>query len=653
MRKILIALALALIVLLSGCLGGSTYNYIFVGGEDGLTVSFVGSNPPARVFQNRDFSVILQLENRGEYNIPEEAIRILFSNGQTFGVEDADIVQSNSNMLQKRIKAETDFIPGGVEYISFEELSYSGPTMLTEDSPISLSLDVCYPYKTTSVADVCVSTKIDSDICDPLGEPIVQTTGGPILVSKIKQLSSATSGDKVWVDLEIDFELVGDGKIYDIRDECSNLDNDSVLTIEQISIGGQTFSSKDEVSELCSGKDNRIGLHPEDKTQTIICNIPVENVIDDYTDRFTITVIYNHAFFINKQISVMPVLESIQKCIEIDDCPEGMYCEQPGFCRTVIPDDELCGLPVNEDPDLSCAGGFCKTKTNEDGEELGCVCASERATGERACTRYYTCDDVGDTIRGHAEGVEFEYTNHCYDTDEGQVDQCFGSDCYVMTYSCDGILHVQTAEPVGESLCVDGVLVESKIDYSTHLHGAEAIDYDDCCYMQYKYTADCPEDVTKYPQCAYAEPEKLVGRANYVAVGADIGGCRSDCVLYCELNEDITITDNCQREENSNSGGFSDSQNGAVVGTDMGDIYTDWIKVCELEGATVDWDNCEQVESFYKGFTIRDDYILVELDVKDDICGGAEDKCSPGDKCQVSWAKYCHMLKDANGLNSI
>jgi hypothetical protein len=377
MRFIPIATIFAMVFLVSGCamfpFGSNSEPDVvtFLGGEEGLDISFVGNNPPPRVFQNRNFNVILKLENHGEQNIAAEEIRVLLSNSKTFGYENLP-VQNNSEILTKRLSTETGFIPGGIEYISFYDLSYSGSTMLTEDSPVSIAVDVCYPYKTTAVADICVSREAaESDICDPIGTPSIDSTSGPLEVTKLNQLyngkvSFAEENNDVSVGVRIEFDIIGDGDLYGIQTDCNTLSNNAhnVITVDKITIGNETYL-EDQIIDRCSS--NELELSDDDGTGFINCDFVVEGVTYDFEERFTITLSYLHSQLLTKKISVMPVLESMKKCITSDECnskddPDTwkMYCEQPGFCRTKIPSGVECGLPMDsENTAITCADGEC------------------------------------------------------------------------------------------------------------------------------------------------------------------------------------------------------------------------------------------------------------------------------------------------------
>jgi hypothetical protein len=394
MRIVPITAVFAMLVLVSGCTmlpfgtQPTSDTVTFLGGEEGLDVSFVGNNPPARVFQNRNFNVLLRLENHGEQNIDAEAVRVLLSNSATFGYKDVP-VKNNSESLTKRLSTETGFIPGGIEYVSFYDLYYSGSTMLTEDSPVSIAVDVCYPYKTIAVSDVCISREAaESDICDPLGEPRVDSTSGPLEVTKVNQLyngrvSFAEYNNDVSIGVRIEFDIIGDGDLYGIQTDCNNLDNDfwKVITVDKITIGNETYIGE-QIEDHCSSDVFELDTEGEG---FITCDFTIEDVALDFEERFTITTSYLHSQLLNKEISVMPVLESMKKCTTSADCNSKtakdepatwkMYCEQPGLCRNKIPNGFECGLPVGDEPvTVTCESAICY------GSEVGIsgVCTAQQ-----------------------------------------------------------------------------------------------------------------------------------------------------------------------------------------------------------------------------------------------------------------------------------
>jgi hypothetical protein len=439
MKYFAIVATFSLILFVSGCIfGGTVDSEVFVGGDEGLVVSFVGDNPPPRVFQNRNFNVILQLENKGEYNIYPGDVRMFFSNGQNFGLSGDDPIKYNEEFIQKRLKTDTGFIPGSLIFIPYNDLAYSGPTMLTEDAPISIALDVCYPYNTTAVADICVSRDGQaSEICDPLGEPVPQTTGGPIFVSSVNQLFNGllnTKSNDTLLQLKLGLDIIGQGDIYSSDTACGELgDKIRLVTVDQLTVGDYVFEG-DELIKMCGlSADQNIGLN-EDGEGDLICTILVPDVFNDFEDRFTITFSYTHNQIITKQIAVMPVLESMERCATNIDCDKGTYCEKPGFCRQKIPDGVPCGLPneynVNDDIDTKISNksqtceneclilqdptlapfaieayGICSFDYANSGEDP-CKSASDCLDGQY-CARYDP--SVLITSQENSEGIPFGY----------------------------------------------------------------------------------------------------------------------------------------------------------------------------------------------------------------------------------------------------
>ncbi|MBT3940809.1 hypothetical protein HOF46_02125 [Candidatus Woesearchaeota archaeon] len=407
MRIVTLIALFILIVSVSGCLdqiaglnpfASDSDSKGFVGGEKGIVASFVGNNPPSRVFQNRNFNVILQLENKGEYNVFPNDVRVFLSNGQNFGLEtDAELVRYNADPLTKRLKTDEGFIPGGIEHVPFYDLAYSGPAVLTEDAPVSIALDICYPYNTTAVADICVTRDgTESSICDPIGNPISETTSGPIQVTKINQLYNGlvssdptAAADESLLRLKIDMKRVGTGDLYSVTTPCDDLGLDiDVVNLERITVGEHVFTGKELGTACNAGKDRKIGFDNDGKA-SITCDITVPGVMQDFYERFTMTVSYQHVQLLTNQISVMPVLESMTKCTSDVDCEdEEMYCEKPGFCRKKIPDGAPCGLPNN----YSINDGIAEKQANKDETcQNKCLILQDPTISEAAFELYGIC----------------------------------------------------------------------------------------------------------------------------------------------------------------------------------------------------------------------------------------------------------------------
>ena len=163
----------------------------------------------------------------------------------------------------------------------------------------------------------------------------------------------------------------------------------------------------------------------------------------------------------------------------------------------------------------------------------------------------------------------------------------------------------------------------------------------ECCYME-EDGGDCSNE---YDRCI-VDKNGVIDESypNYVAVGAETAGCMSDCVLYCQLNEVLSVNyDNCKQKDTVD---IYEGFNGVIVGTDMDDEKgMQWIKVCELLGSEISWDDCWGGDHFYGSTSIRtSEYVLVGLDVRDKGCMDEDDYCAESKHdCVIDWARTCKV----------
>ncbi len=315
-----LVISLTALFLVSGCIfggGGSGTGELFVGGKEGLHVSFITNAPPEQVYYDSNakesfpFTIQLLLDNRGEYRIPAGDIQIQISNYQNFGLTQDEAITTNVASLTGRQKLESGFSPGGVEYIEFEDVKYIGAEPITSKSPVSLSAEVCYPYQTTGVATICVakSPTIQSDICKVDSQKKVHSSGGPIKVSGIIERSSVGVDSTIRVVLDIEVTKIGDDLIYKGGSDCSNLDSTDkdVVRIEEIVLGsGNPWVNEGSdrlISNIC-GNTNEINL--ENGRGTIKCTVSAPKVGPNiYEERFVVKLGYVERIVENTKVEII------------------------------------------------------------------------------------------------------------------------------------------------------------------------------------------------------------------------------------------------------------------------------------------------------------------------------------------------------------
>ncbi len=194
-------------------------------GTDGITMEFTENAPPEMVFENSDFSVGIDLKNKGASDI---------NNGYlVFGFEEAYVSTAGSDKVTFSIKGKSMYNPEGDEELIKVTATAGGVGEQSETHPAVISATVCYPYKTIFGSDVCIDTDIYREEIGRMGCSVEDLTfpggqGAPVAVTKVKT--------KMLPDNKLQF----------------------LIHIENKGNGG--VISSDKVEDVCSSKP----LKPED-----------------------------------------------------------------------------------------------------------------------------------------------------------------------------------------------------------------------------------------------------------------------------------------------------------------------------------------------------------------------------------------------------
>lgn len=248
----------AISVLLVSCGPQQTGSDIspFVGGTQGLLMSFVENAPPPFIYDNggMPFSVIVQLTNSGEAAVGVGATSFdpSFDNTNQFGVvrvvgisptqyagqpgvnletlktfEEADILLDGA----KRIVDGT-IIAGTTDQISLEGYNYK-PDLVGDDDA-TIRAELCYDYSTKARAKICIKSDTlenvqDSTICTLSGLKDVQNSGAPVQVTSVTE--SPLGKNKLQVTFVI--ENVGGGIIFrKVEESVGSMTLDDVCNVQ-------------------------------------------------------------------------------------------------------------------------------------------------------------------------------------------------------------------------------------------------------------------------------------------------------------------------------------------------------------------------------------------------------------------------------------
>tara|TARA_Y100000034_G_scaffold131804_1_gene193360 strand:+ start:1293 stop:2240 length:948 start_codon:yes stop_codon:yes gene_type:complete len=280
MKKILMLLFVLLFIV--GCEENGTTDTTstgastsaFVGGDKGLEITFVKGTPPEEVFDsNYPFNINLRLENVGEADIAKDQaiIRVKGISPADFG----NVVLENKNKLDLRganLDPNGNVVDGGIETIDFADLQASEVTGNVEYPLVG---EVCYPYKTKTVAKICILEDLlgktrkagEEPLCIPDETKDVENSGAPVKIENFKEV--AVAEDKI--SFSFDIVHVGDGLIFKEEGTCEPKLEDKNKVILKVDSGIENAELK--CNELGGGTKGEVNLFGDSKSETrsVVC----------------------------------------------------------------------------------------------------------------------------------------------------------------------------------------------------------------------------------------------------------------------------------------------------------------------------------------------------------------------------------------------
>jgi hypothetical protein len=201
-KFIILALVLIGLVLVSGC---STKKAVetgpasaFIGGTDGLVMSFVQDAPPAEYPQQVPFDVIINVENKGESTVSADAAKFYIVLGgistTAYGIDNP--LQPLEELQGKQLIQKTT-TPGGVTQATF---SSDGSPSFPGSQPQKITATLCYPYITQVQGTVCITPSLarqtvgGAQLCTVTGSKTVYSSGAPVKITSLSESATSSAG---------------------------------------------------------------------------------------------------------------------------------------------------------------------------------------------------------------------------------------------------------------------------------------------------------------------------------------------------------------------------------------------------------------------------------------------------------------------------
>jgi hypothetical protein len=289
MKKGLTLLAiLALSIFLTGCGPTQTVGKTFLGGTEGLRISFLPGQPPDVITDSgtSTFGIGVKLENVGESSIKagDLYVQILGIDGGIYNSQITDFKQTSTEDIRGAAKNfDGSILNGGVSIISFGDLKYLGTSV--GDLPQTPYANVCYKYSTQMATQICIKKSIEEalsskQICEVEGEKYPQNSGAPVQVTSLKESYAGT--DKIGLTMTITHSGAGQNLFKDDSLTCnnvlSNMDAGKVkVTFSPVRVSGKT------VPVVCQGIDTEgyVRLYAESgnkATYNLYCTIDIAGI---------------------------------------------------------------------------------------------------------------------------------------------------------------------------------------------------------------------------------------------------------------------------------------------------------------------------------------------------------------------------------------
>ncbi|MBU0627846.1 MAG: hypothetical protein KKC75_01545 [Nanoarchaeota archaeon] len=232
MNKNIILLIVGLLFL-AGCASSNTpttFSKPFIGGTNAISFDFIEGSPPAEVYDGGSypFEVSLNVENKGEYSVPQDKVALKLSGFYPGDFNNPNITKNPDEDLDKSyIDSEGNIIPGAITYVTFPGFNFGDN--LSANNDYKIRADLCYAYGTIAQADLCVLddlTKTKDEVCKVTETKIVQSSSSPIQIENLEESIAGT--DKITFSFNIVHR--GSGLISKQDTSCSDetIDKDKV-----------------------------------------------------------------------------------------------------------------------------------------------------------------------------------------------------------------------------------------------------------------------------------------------------------------------------------------------------------------------------------------------------------------------------------------
>ncbi|MFH1408359.1 MAG: hypothetical protein ABIH34_00465 [Nanoarchaeota archaeon] len=260
---------------------------------DGLEMRFIQSMPPELVEMETKFPIGLEIKNTGKTDIKNGNLVLVNYYPQFISTEETHYIIGD----REPFRGVSEYYPNGdFEIVTFNAESLAlHPT--DQEKEVLFKVYGCYAYETRASASICINTDKSffssfGDVCQVADVNMPRKQGAPIAVTKIEETIYDVDKDNARLQLIINIQNFGNGKITArnaVQKECLG---EAVLSSNINNIITEIRLGKDLI-ESTHCKSPEIDPHEPDKMQ-IFCSKDIPKTQSAFTTPITVILSYGY-----------------------------------------------------------------------------------------------------------------------------------------------------------------------------------------------------------------------------------------------------------------------------------------------------------------------------------------------------------------------
>jgi len=300
---------LSLLLILTACGQGTTEEQQpqdFRTGTEGLTFRFAPNLPPPRLYDTETFSALIEVENRGTYDLGGVGDAIFLSGFDATIIQGIDTYGKPIPLLEGR----GPFIPqGGFDTINFKGTLRSLYDKRIDKYQATLLATACYGYETVASANVCIDPNPyaptrQQKICTP-STVSTGSQGAPIAVTSVEVNPSPGR-----TRFKINIQNVGIGDVFRYGGQfLANCNPHSAgLTYEEVDyvrVADVTISGL-SIRQSCKPLDSTGHLRLTNGAGALYCEFTQMRGQSTFTTPLNVILDYGYRQSLTQQLEIRP-----------------------------------------------------------------------------------------------------------------------------------------------------------------------------------------------------------------------------------------------------------------------------------------------------------------------------------------------------------